>query len=115
MQNMGHPLAAMALDFLSAPGKSYMCTLSYINVLSSKLYRRRTSVFKGSLTISRFRHALSDESVWSSTILGSWTELNGAIPEARILKLFGDKGTQPKKRKKVDQLEDTDVVLVTST
>jgi hypothetical protein len=38
MQNTDHPLAAMALDFLSAPGKSYMSPLSYINVLSSKLY-----------------------------------------------------------------------------
>lgn len=67
--------------------------------------------------ISKFRHSLSDESACASSILGSWTELDGAIPKALILKLFKDKGTRPAKKrtKKVDQLEDTDVVLVTSS
>jgi hypothetical protein len=46
MQSAGHPLAAMALDFISVPGKSYMSTLSCIDFLSSKLYQCRMSIFK---------------------------------------------------------------------
>jgi hypothetical protein len=95
---------------------SHTCVLYHILMfyLASSTDVERT-FSKGGLTISRFRHALSDKSVRSSTVLGSWTELNGAIPEAHILELFGDKGTRLKKRKKVDQSEDTDIVLVTST
>jgi hypothetical protein len=118
MQNAGHPLAEMALNFLSAPGKSYMRTSSCYHTLTFYLASStdvERAFSKGGLTISRFRHALSDDSVRSSTVLGSWTELDGAIPKARILELFGDKGTRPKKKKKENQSEDTDIVLVTST
>jgi hypothetical protein len=68
---------------------------------------------KGGLTISKFRHSLSDESARSSSVLGSWTELDGAIPKDLILQLFKDKGKRPKKKKKVDELEDTDFIMVT--
>ncbi|KAF8799488.1 hypothetical protein BYT27DRAFT_7217523, partial [Phlegmacium glaucopus] len=60
MQAASHPLATMALDFLSIP----------------------------------------DESSHASTILSSWSGLEGAIPKDIILQLFKDKSKQPKKKQK---------------
>jgi hypothetical protein len=116
MQTAGHPLAAMALDFLSIPGELYNRCLSFIDLYllaSSTDVERAFS--KGGLTVSKFRHSLSDESARSSSVLGSWTGLDGAIPRDLILQLFKDKGKRPKKKKKVDEFEDTDTIVVTTS
>ena len=68
---------------------------------------------KGGLTVSKFRHSLSDESACAASVLGSWAELEGAIPKDLILQLFKDKDKRPKKKKKTDELEHVDVITVT--
>ena len=51
----------------------------------------------GGLTVSKHRHNLSDESTHAATVLGSWANIEGLIPEAKIVKMFRDKS----KRKEV--------------
>jgi hypothetical protein len=42
------------------------------------------------------RHSLSDKSVRAATVLGSWTDLQGAIPHDDIVRSFGEKNKRPK-------------------
>ncbi|THH18736.1 hypothetical protein EUX98_g8907 [Antrodiella citrinella] len=74
-------LARMALDFLSAPA-------------SSTDVERAFS--RGSLTVTKRRHALNDESVRSAAVIGSWAGLKNAIPEVEIVKMFSDKSKRAK-------------------
>lgn len=121
MQAAGHPLAAMALDFMSIPGKysfPYMI-LSLIwwlpSLATSTDVERAFS--RGGLTISKLRHSLSDKSARAATVLGSWSSLEGVIPKARIIQLFNDKSKRPKKKQKTvkatEPESDGSVVLVT--
>ena len=45
----------------------------------------------GSLTVTKRRHALSDESVRAGTVLASWATVPGVIPEAEIVEVFKNK------------------------
>ena len=45
----------------------------------------------GGLTVSKLRHALSDESTRACTVLNAWSEIPGLIPEAHIIQVFKDK------------------------
>ena len=45
----------------------------------------------GGLTVSKHQHNLSDESTHAVTVLGSWANIEGLIPEANIVKMFRDK------------------------
>lgn len=78
----GHPLAQMGLDFLSAPAAS-------IDV--------ERAFSRGGLTVSKRRHALSDESVRAATVLGSWAALKGIVPEDKMLEIFHNKSKRTKK------------------
>jgi hypothetical protein len=42
------------------------------------------------------RHHLSDESVRSATVLGSWASLPNLIPTDEIIELFKNKSRRPK-------------------
>lgn len=44
------------------------------------------------------RHSLSDVSVRASTVVGSWAEQEGLIPEANIIQVFRDKAKCAGKR-----------------
>ena len=46
---------------------------------------------RGGLTVTKLRHALSDDSTRVSTVLHTWSEIPGLIPEADIIQLFKDK------------------------
>ncbi|TDL15373.1 hypothetical protein BD410DRAFT_732808 [Rickenella mellea] len=50
---------------------------------------------QGGLTVSKCRHALSDESTRAATILGSWAGIGGLIPEM-IIQAFRDKSARPR-------------------
>ena len=78
----GHPVAQMALDFLSAPAASTDVERAFSH---------------GGLTVSKHRHALSDKSVRASTVLGSWAAVSGLIPEAKVYEVFGEKSKRTKK------------------
>ena len=51
---------------------------------------------RGGLTVTKLRHALSDESTRASTVLHAWSEIPGLIPEADIIQLFKDKSRRLK-------------------
>ncbi|TDL21387.1 hypothetical protein BD410DRAFT_724431, partial [Rickenella mellea] len=46
---------------------------------------------RGGLTVSKRRHSLSDESLRAATVLSSWADVEGLIPEAEIVEHFRDK------------------------
>lgn len=105
MQAAGHPLATMALDFLSIPGEYISCIVQCMSKLIQYILATSTDVersfSRGGLTISKLRHSLSDESARAATVLGSWSRLEGAIPKDVILQRFKDKSKHPNKRQKV--------------
>jgi hypothetical protein len=45
----------------------------------------------GGLTVTKLRHARSDDSTQASTVLHAWSEIPSLIPEADIIQLFKDK------------------------
>ncbi|THH15827.1 hypothetical protein EUX98_g9402 [Antrodiella citrinella] len=73
--------ARMALDFLSAPATSTDVERAFS---------------RGSLTVTKRRHALSDESVRAATVLSSWANIPDIIPEAHIVSVFKGKSRRPK-------------------
>lgn len=98
-----HPLAQMALDFLSAPAASVEVERAFS---------------KGGLTVSKRRHGLSDDSIRAATILSSWSSIEGIVPEAEVIERLKNKG----KRTRASQVEnvyddvqsdaDDDIMLV---
>ena len=89
------PLAWMAIDFLSAPGRLGHNFLGFnINLFVSHLASScdvKCGFSWGGLTVSKLHHALSEESTWASTVLYAWSEIPGLIPEADIIQVFKDK------------------------
>ena len=53
----------------------------------------------GGLTVSKYRHALSEESTRAATLLNSWSTIPGLIPEAEIIQSFKDKSRRLGKKK----------------
>lgn len=49
------------------------------------------SFSRGRLTVSRLRHSLSDESVRTGTVLGSWSNYPELVPETEIINLLAEK------------------------
>ena len=60
---------------------------------------------RGGLTVTKLRHALSDESTRASTVLHAWSEIPGLIPEAEIIEVFKDKARRLKGKNKVKDIE----------
>ncbi|EIW52247.1 uncharacterized protein TRAVEDRAFT_136039, partial [Trametes versicolor FP-101664 SS1] len=69
-------LARMAIDFLTAQATSTDSERSFS---------------RGRLTVSRLRHSLSDESVRTGTVLGSWSDIPELVPEAEVVSLLTEK------------------------
>ncbi|KIM91753.1 hypothetical protein PILCRDRAFT_83832 [Piloderma croceum F 1598] len=92
MAQIKHPLAPMALDFLSAPATSTDVEQAFS---------------RGRLTISKMCHSLSDESTRAATVLSSWCDFPPAIPHDEIIATFRDKNKRPKgeKDKEVSEFE----------
>jgi len=97
----------MGRDFMSAPGTLRTCaTLScvlthtdscVVAIASSCDVERAFS--RGGLTVSKYRHALSDESTRAATLLNSWSKIPGLIPDAEIIQTFKDKSRRLGKKK----------------
>jgi len=60
----------------------------------------------------KLRHSLSDESARASCVLGSWTTLPGAIPRSHIIQVFKDKSRRVRKKQRIAEPEDDDIVMV---
>lgn len=82
MQKAGHPLAQMALDYLSVPATSTDVERAFS---------------RGGLTVSKLRHSLTDESTRCSSVLELWAEIDGFIPLDKIVALFKDKSSRARK------------------
>jgi hypothetical protein len=50
----------------------------------------------GGLVVTKLRHNLSDESTRAATILHSWAQIPGLIPELEIIQVFRDKSKRSK-------------------
>jgi hypothetical protein len=108
MEATGHPLAQMALDFMSAPGKWFRINLSsLLNIFLASSTDVERAFSSGGLTVSKMCHLLSDKSVRAATVLGSWSEIPGLIPAEKIAALFNSKSKCSKgKEVVVDQTDD---------
>lgn len=112
----GHPLARMALDFLSAPGM-FSCKIIKDNADVVSIPATSTDVERafshGGLTVSKMRHSLSDKSVRAATVVGSWAGLPGAIPSSEITTIFNDKSKRMGKGKDMTpESDEADIILV---
>ena len=51
---------------------------------------------QGSLTVSKFRHNLSDNSIKASVLLSSWSKVSGIISATDVIKAFEEKIRRPR-------------------
>lgn len=107
----GHPLAQMALDFLSVPGV-WSCWTSlffdlHLFVATSTDVERAFS--RGGLTVSKLRHSLSDESTRCSSVLGAWTEVPDLVPFDTLVAHFDGKKSRSNKKRRIEA-EPTEVI-----
>lgn len=91
------PLATMAIDFLTAQGTSHThLSLSWrLPPLIATSTDSERSFSSGRLTVSRLRHSLSDESVRTGTVLGSWCDYPEIVPEAQLVELIAGRRGAP--------------------
>jgi hypothetical protein len=82
-----------------------VCTRYVLSLLSTEYYPERDQQhpqqiskepFQGGLTVSKMRHNLSDASVRSGTVLGSWSKFPGLIPQSKLAGIFNNKHKRPK-------------------
>lgn len=115
MAASGQPLAPMATNFLSIPGKQKIYTYSshLLNTLYAATSTNVEHAFsRGGLTVSKMRHSLSDESIHTASVLGAWCDLPGAIARDKIITVFRDKNKWPKgNNSSIAVLETPDVVV----
>jgi len=96
------PLARMGRDFMSAPGKHHDICMSQditnaIYSISASSCDVERAFSRGGLTVTKLRHALSDESTRSATVLHSWHGFPELIPHAEIIQMFKEKSGRHKK------------------
>jgi hypothetical protein len=60
---------------------------------------------RGGLNVTKLRHNLSDESTRATTVLHSWSKIDGLIPEQEIIKLFEEKSKRERKEKSAEVIE----------
>lgn len=88
-------LTHMALDVLSIPGKvpswSSRCALISIPPIATSVDAER-AFSHGQLTVSQLCHSLSEQTVHTSTVLGSWAHYPELVPEADAVTLLKVKG-----------------------
>lgn len=102
MQAAGHPLAAMALDYLSVPGMHIFWSLKRAHFDVMPLARStdvEREFLRGGLTVSKLCHLLSNKSTWCATVLGSWVQA-GVVPKELIIARFAEKHHCLKKKGK---------------
>lgn len=75
-EKTGDPFARMGLDFMSAPATSVDVERAFS---------------RGSLTVSKHRHSLSDRSTRAAIIMSSWTQIPGVVIESDVLEALQEK------------------------
>ena len=93
----GSRLARMALDFLTCPGMFhsllFYCNVLMIFCLATSVYTERSFSW-GSLTVTKKRNSLSDDSTRAATILSSWSCIPDLIPADDLIQAFNDKSNR---------------------
>lgn len=51
---------------------------------------------KGSLTVSKHRHSLSDKSTQAAIVLSSWLQIGGIVIDKDVIEVFEEKARRPK-------------------
>ncbi|KDQ49822.1 hypothetical protein JAAARDRAFT_142863, partial [Jaapia argillacea MUCL 33604] len=87
-----NPLAAMVLDFLTAPAASTDVEHACLS---------------GGQQVSKLRHSLADETICAATVLGSWSD-NSLVPQSDLI------DNRQKKTKGKHQAQGVEVVVVDS-
>lgn len=93
-----HPaLARMAIDLLSTPGMFLILGSFFVtNYFLGALAEMERGFSWGGLMVSPRRHNLKGASVRAGTVLSSWREIPGLLPEKELVKLFNDKSARKK-------------------
>jgi hypothetical protein len=116
MHATGHPLARMAINFLSIPGVLLTDSLAYLELAATST-DVECAFSKGGLTVSKMRHSLSDESTRAATVLGSWCDIPDLIPCNDVVSVFKDKSKRAGKGKAAEltiakNIIDVDMVTI---
>lgn len=76
----------------------YVYTYSHISdhITATSVDTER-ALSRGGLTVSKRRHALSDESTHAATVLSSWANVADVVPEKEIIAIFKEKSKHSKK------------------
>ncbi len=99
-EKTGDRFARMALDFMSAPGKLNLSSSAIILIQSSATSVDVERAFsRGSLTVSKHRHSLSDQSTRAAIILSSWVQVPGVVVEMDVIEVLEEKCRRPKSRR----------------
>ncbi len=62
--------------------------------------------------MSKRHHALSNESVRASTVVSSWADVDGAIPESKMIAMFKDKSSRTRNNPQpVYDVDDSDIEI----
>ncbi|KDQ50929.1 hypothetical protein JAAARDRAFT_141085, partial [Jaapia argillacea MUCL 33604] len=88
-----NPLAAMALDFLTAPASSTNVECAFSS---------------GGRQVSKLRHSLADETIRAVCVLGLWSD-NGLVPHDELIENIRKKSRSKGKETAVPS--ETDIVL----
>ncbi len=95
----GDHFARMALDFCTAPGEFLHHAL--LACTDAPLFKphpltSNEPFSKGSLTVSKHRHSLSDKSTRAAIVLSSWLQVGGIVVDKDIIEVFEEKARRPK-------------------
>lgn len=90
----GDRAARMALDFLSAPGllQMFFFSIILIRYLATSVDVER-AFSKGSLTVSKHRHSLSDKSTRAAIVLSSWLQVPGVVVQKDVIEVLEQKAS----------------------
>lgn len=50
---------------------------------------------QGTLTVSKYRHSLSDNATRASVVLNAWSKIPGVIIEGDMIRMFEEKSLRP--------------------
>ena len=74
----------------------FSLTIDCLYLLTASSTDIERSFSHSGLTVTKLRHNLSDESTRAATMVHSWLNIKGLIPEQDIIKLFQDKSKRQK-------------------
>ena len=105
------PIAHMALDVLTAPGTSPVShTSTKLMSYAASSADVERSFSSGGLTVSKKRHALTDESIRAATLLASWQKsgIKELLPEHELVAAVKAKSRRAKKGGEIVEVDEAE-------